>query len=503
MYAVLYFDVEDVYFPSEYPIDDIPGWLAEIMADCGVRGTFYVTGEKARSLSERGRRDVIERVAQHSIGSHGQGNQHPLIPEILQDKGWDDGVEAMRRYEDRVTQDHLKAFGREPVGLGKHNAYWAAQHVAVAGEREISYMDRIPWIEEYDQPTWYAGALTIPGYDSQAAICFLDLDPAYSRDDVFQERLKEIDEALRDRVERGVEYVTIFGCHPVRVMTRGWQEHYCLASGMTRTPQELGWLYGVKSKEEEARAKANFRRFVEYLRDHPEVEVVGIEEAARLLSTQPSHIRRDVLALYAEAFERARKPIFHSTFSPAELVCGFAESLIHAEDYGDLPGEVERRNVLGPKSRPVVGIERDEVTHEDVITLCRQLVQHVSEEDSLPANLRIEDARVGIGQFGLVAARSYLAQARYEKYERLRIQQTPRYPDAALEVDAWVRRIIGDHWAMPLDFTCDRIAEHARLQTWTLKPAWQRPPQGLAPDGERIILDMVAHPRVFGTDANC
>lgn len=493
MYAVLCFDVEDVCFPPEYHIDDIPGWLAEIMTDCGIRGTFFVMGEKALSLRERGRRDVIERMGKHSIASHQQGNIHPFIPEILQSKGWDEGVEAMRRYEDSVTQEHLETFGREPVGLSRHNAYFGPQHVAVAGERGIPYMYGVARIEEYDQPTWYAGALTFPDVASGTAIP-TNLDTIYSRDEIFEQRLREIDEALRDRIERGFEYVTIFACHPVRVMTRGWQELHLFAGGMTRTPQELGWLYGVKSKEEEARAKANFRRFVEYLHDHPDVEVVGIEEVARLFSTQPPSIRRDVLTLYAEAFERAGKPIFHSTFSPAELVCGFAESLIHAEEHGDLPSDVQRRDVLGPKSRPAIGIEYDAVTQEQMITLCRQLVEHVSEQGALPANFHVEDARVGIGQFALVAARSYLARAHYEKYDTLRIYETRRYPDAAFEVDAWIRRAIGEHYAMPLDFTCERMAEHARLQTWTMKPAWLRPPQGhalLSPRharGERIIL---------------
>lgn len=487
MYAVLCFDVEDVYFPPEYGIDDIPGWLAEIMMDCGMRGTFFVMGEKVRSLRERGREDVIEQMAQHSIASHGKGNLHPLIPEILQDKDWDDGMEAMRKYEESVTQEHLEAFGREPVALSRHNAYFAPQHVAVAGERGIPYMYGVVRIKEYDQPTWYAGALTFLD-DGTETMISMGLDTIYSRDEIFEERLRRIAQILRDRIERGFEYVTIFGCHPVRVMTRGWQEHYCLASGMTRKPQELGWLYGVKSKREEVRAKANFRRFMEYLHGHPDVEVVDVEEAARLFSTQPSHIRRDVLTLYAEAFQRARKPIFHSTFSPAELVCGLSESLIHAEEHGDLPSQVRRRDALGPKSRPAIGIERDSVTHEQVIALCRQVTGYVAQEGSLPANLHIGGARVGIGQFALVAARSYVAQARYEKYEKLRIQATPRYPDVAFEVDAWIRRAIGEHWAMPLDFTCHRMAEHARLQTWTMKPAWLRPPQGPAPDGERIML---------------
>ena len=36
----------------------------------------------------------------------------------------------------------------------------------------------------------------------------------------------------------------------------------------------------------------------------------------------------------------------------------------------------------------------------------------------------------------------------------------------------------------PPEFSCDKIAEHARLQTWTLKPAWLRPPRGASlPEG--------------------
>ena len=487
MYAILAFDTEDVYFPPEYGIDDVPGWLAQIMTECEVRGTFFVMGEKARSMKARGRVDVLERMAAHSIGSHGRGNQHPLIPEILQGKGWDDGMDAMRAYEASVTQDHLDAFGRDPVALSRHNSYFAPQHVALAGERGLAYMYGITWIPEYDRPTWYAGTLTFP-HGGTGTLVSVGLDTIYSRDEIFEERLRRVDEILRDRVERGFEYVTIFGCHPVRVMSRGWQEHYFLAGGRTRTSEELRWLYGVKSEEEAARAKANFRRFAAYLRDHPDVEVVGIEEAARLFSTQPECIRRDVLTLYAEAFERAGKPIFHSTFSPAELVCGFAESLLYAEEHPDVPAEVARRDVLGPKTRPAVGIERDAVTYDELIGLCRQVMTHVHSDGSLPGNVTVSDARVGIGQFGLVAARAYLAQARYERYERLRIQVAPRYPDVAFEVDAWVRRQIGEHWAMPLDFSCDRMAEHARLQTWSMKPAWSRPPQGAAPDGERILL---------------
>jgi hypothetical protein len=51
-----------------------------------------------------------------------------------------------------------------------------------------------------------------------------------------------------------------------------------------------------------------------------------------------------------------------------------------------------------------------------------------------------------------------------------------------------VRRLLGEHWALPLGFGCERIAEHARLQTWTLKPAWIEPPVAPPLDGARKWL---------------
>ena len=47
MYASLLFDVEDYITPPEFGLDDIPRWLAEIMTEEGITGTFLVIGNKA------------------------------------------------------------------------------------------------------------------------------------------------------------------------------------------------------------------------------------------------------------------------------------------------------------------------------------------------------------------------------------------------------------------------------------------------------------------------
>jgi len=475
MYATLKFDTEDVYYPPEYRIDDIPGWLAEIMTDVGVRGTFIVFGEKARCLRERGRKDVLEKMAAHDIASHQMGNVRPLIPEILADKGWADGVAAMRQYEDRVAEELRAAFGCDPVALSRHNLYFGPQHVAVGGERGIPYVYGVTGVEGTETPTWYAGTLNLP---SSTTPDFAGFDEIYSCDDAFQTKMRQLDQFLAACGERGVEFVSIFGCHPIKVMARGWIEHYCLVGGLTRTPEQLGWRYGVKSRAEEARAQANFRRLCEYLRDHPDLEVLGTAEAARLFSTQPEDITCDELLAYAGQLAESGKVVLNRTFSPAELVTALAESLANAGADGRVPDAVPRRNVLGPTSRPILGREADTLTHQELVDLCRQLLAAVHTDGHLPANVHTADSRVGIAQLAMVAGRGYAASARHEEHRRIRVPEVPRCPDAAWPLDAFIQRQIGEHWAYALDFSVDKMAEQARLQTWTLKPAWLNPPRG-------------------------
>ncbi|MEW6749371.1 MAG: hypothetical protein AB1505_00135 [Candidatus Latescibacterota bacterium] len=481
MYAILAFDTEDIYFPPEDHIDDIPGWLAQIMTEVGLTGTFFVMGEKAEELLARGRQDVLERMQPHDIASHQQGNRYPLLPQVVEGKTWEEGVAAVRQYEAWVTEQHLRAFGKQPIGLSRHNCYFAPQHIAVAGEGGLPYMYTVTQIPGSRQPLWFANAVTFP---SEGPNTFAGFDRIFSRDEVFEAHLARLQTFIGERLQCGDEWVLVFGCHPVQVMAREWLEHYTLGSGRARTPQELGWHYRAKPREEEARAQANFRRLCQLLKDHPDVEVVGMSEAARRFSTQPERVDRDALVSWAGDVLEKRQIPFHSTFSPAELVHAMAESLAHCEASGDLPEQVVRHSPLGPTTRPVVAREVVSVTRAELVAACRQVVGEVERRGHLPANVEVPGGRLGIGQATLLLSRSYLAQARYDRYDRLSVSTGPRYPLLAYELDAWVRRHIGDHWALPLDFSCESLAGHARLQTWTLKPAWLRPPQGPVAEGE-------------------
>jgi len=95
VYVILWFDTEDYILPAD---DDASLHVAEFLTHEGIRATFKVVGEKARTLERRGRQDVIAALKKHEIGYH--ANFHSVQPTpamYLSNLGWDEGVAEFDR----------------------------------------------------------------------------------------------------------------------------------------------------------------------------------------------------------------------------------------------------------------------------------------------------------------------------------------------------------------------------------------------------------------------
>src|SRR5436190_23667352 len=75
VYVVLWFDTEDYLLPAS---DDAALKVADFLTKQGIRATFKVVGEKARTLHKRKRTDVIAALKKHEIGYH--SNFHSTQP---------------------------------------------------------------------------------------------------------------------------------------------------------------------------------------------------------------------------------------------------------------------------------------------------------------------------------------------------------------------------------------------------------------------------------------
>ncbi len=492
MIATFKFDVEDIYYPHEYGIDDISGWTAEIMSEVGLPGTFCVMGAKARTMKERGREDVLKAMAKHDLISHQLDNAHPTLVEILADKDWDEGIAAAAEYEDKVVRDFVFAYGREPVGLSRHNSQWGPHHVGLAGQRNIPYMSNMVGVPGFEQPSWYAGGLCVgtsiydtaplgelpPPYGHALNGEFGGFDTYYGYDDAFEKRLADMGPYLEKCRERGTQYIYLFGCHPVGVRARGFLEHYTLAGGKDRTVEQLGFLYGLRDRAYEEVAKKNFRRYCEAVRDYPGLEVLTVTEVAKRYSTLTADITVDELLSYANEVVAAKRVLLHRTFSPAELLVGLAESLVAAGTDKPLPDAVKRHNVLGPTEMPTVAFEVISISHERLLKVCQETVDFARKHGKIPGNLHIDNDRLGIGQLIVLAAKAYAAQANHNRYAVLDVPEAPRYPDIAHNLENRLRVTHGENPRYDPDLSIEKLVRHAKLQTWSLKPAWQTPPRG-------------------------
>src|SRR5229473_5531967 len=86
VYVVLWFDTEDYIEPAA---DDAALRIANDLAALGVRATFKVVGEKARTLESRGRTDVIRALSAHCIGYHSNFHSGQPTPSVyMRPLGW-------------------------------------------------------------------------------------------------------------------------------------------------------------------------------------------------------------------------------------------------------------------------------------------------------------------------------------------------------------------------------------------------------------------------------
>src|SRR5512137_2298641 len=208
-FLVVTFDTEDYVTPESERIDDIPKWLAETMTEEGVTGTFFVIGEKARSLEKRGRRDVIAAMAKHDIGSHTNlGSIHPTVTEELEKAGWDDGVRLMSAQESAGIRELERIFGVPVKTLARHGGSYGPQLVTALGGLKDGYQGSPVSLPGHDV-VWFCNALN---FSAQYA----GFDDSYYRDDLFEPVFDKL-KADWPATIRTSQVLALFAGHPTKI----------------------------------------------------------------------------------------------------------------------------------------------------------------------------------------------------------------------------------------------------------------------------------------------
>ncbi len=463
-FVVVTFDTEDYVTPAAERIDDIPKWLAETMTEEGVTGTFFVIGEKARSLEKRGRRDVIAAMARHDIGSHTDlGSIHPTVTEKLEKAGWDDGVRLMRGQESAGIEELERIFGVPVTTLARHGGSYGPQLVYALGRMGAGYQGSPASLPGHDV-VWFCNALN---FSAQYA----GFDDAYYRDDLFEPVFDKLKRELPERL-RQADVLALFAGHPTKIRAEEfWDLNFY--GGKNTAPEE--WRTPrLRPQETMATAQKNFRRMMRWLKGRDDVEITTYRTLMDFYGTQEETMTRGELRAIAAATLEAGALAPSEDFSPAEAFSGLARAIAGYRENGRLPRQIETTHPLGPMERPPSrpGISR--VTIEDVYALARAANGQIEKAGVLPSSLTVGGMPIGAGTLFALLSAAYLDLDSGKPRPEYGLSEFEPYPRTN------EKRIVGEvegykTWPVHrpgLDMS--HIVEFTRLQLWTLKPARRR-----------------------------
>lgn len=463
-YVVVVFDVEDYISPVSEGVDDIPLWLAETMTEVGVTGTFFVIGEKARSLEERGRQDVIQAMAAHDIGSHTNlGSIHPTVTEILEYADWDQGVLAMLENESAGFDELERIFGTPVTTLARHGGSYGPQLVYALGQMGKGYVYS-PVQLPGKHVVWFCNTLNFHG-DYGA------FDDVYYKDELFDPVFEDLQKNFLKDIE-GLDMISLFACHPTKVRAEQfWDFNFYEGAN---PPADSLLPPKLRPAESMVTAQKNFKRLMQFLKDQESIEVTTISDLMEKFSYQPESIQEKDLVRIAEKIISDRQVVYDDFYSPSEVFAALSRSLIEYSQNGKIPGKLTRESPLGPMDKPSETPEISSVSIDQVYDLAGAAREVIRNQGFLPPELMIDTKSIGTGSLLHLFSSTYLDILEKNEQESYEVIPFDCYPKQNEE------EIIGEvfsykDWIVHrTDLDMTHLAEITRMQLWTLKPAIEK-----------------------------
>ncbi len=463
-YVTVVFDVEDYISPVSENVDEIPLWLAETMTEVGVTGTFFVIGEKARSLEERGRQDVIAAMASHDIGSHTNlGSIHPTVTEILEYADWDQGVQVMLENESIGFEELERIFGVPVSTLARHGGSYGPQLVYALGQMGKGYVYS-PVQLPGKHAVWFCNSLNFHG-DYGA------FDDVYYKDELFNPVFDSLKKNFSSDIE-GVDMISFFACHPTKVRAEQfWDFNFYEGANPDIDSLKPPALRPAESMET---ARKNFKRLMQFLKDQEDIEVVTISDLMERFSYQPDYISKKDLLKIAEKIVSMEQVVYDDVYAPSEVFAALAQSLQEYHLSGKIPAKLQRESPLGPMEMPPESAEVSSLHMDQVFELASASWDIVRNQGHLPSKLKIEEGSIGTGSLLHLFSRAYIDLRGKKQKDSYEIISFDAYPK---ELEETIISEVKDykHWIVHrTDLDMSNLADLTRMQLWTLKPAHEK-----------------------------
>jgi hypothetical protein len=475
--TALFLDTEDIFSPPELGNDDSIKDLAKILTEEGLRANFMVIGDRALSLRQRGRKDVIDSLGPHEVGLHTRSARHPEVPEYVAGKSWEDAVAETLKREREGAEIIRDVFGKPCVSLSTHNIFTSPHSHRVASILGMPFVYGVPAAPPRYNLSWYAGSLCVPWgsptLDNRPILAHMEeFDEKYPDDHAFEAHLRKVDRHLDACLADGQPYFTFFLIHPQRVRLREFIDQHWSPNGVNY-PEDRWGDYGLPSRysqEEVKKLLGNFRRLAKWIKRQPRLNVMTVPELMQKYGKQPSGISRAELVTAARDIASKDEILIHPRFSPAEILLGLAHGVVACATRGELPPQAPRMDTLGPLRNPIWVPELQGCTREKLAQLSRQLLEQSSATGHLPATLGEPLARVGINHLYRAFAEACAAADNGPMPAEVKFRRLPPWPNIASPIGiGFMKSVEGD--LMDPDTEVNTLYRDGKLQTWTLKPA--------------------------------
>lgn len=440
VYVVLWFDTEDYIDPRA---DDAALRIAQDLDRLGVRATFKVVGEKARTLEARRRNDVIRALAHHDVGYHSNTHSIPPAPSVyLRDLDWLGGAAEFARREGEGARDLRRIFGVVPSCYGQPGSSWGPQsYRALLGMGIPVYLDEGTNVGLDSQVFWFAGMLHVFNMGR-----FL-IRPSLDDPGKLPQTLQQFNRAAEELASHGGGVISTY-YHPTEFVNAEFWDAVNFAKGADRERSQ--WQRPrPRTPDEVERCYRTLVRYVEHAKSVANVRFVTARELPLLyegaVTSRPPD--RQKIAEHLAA---------RQTFLITEDGAGSAADMLLA-----LLG-MEPQVVEGPANRHDSTYRAAQISRPQFERSKLDVISFIRANHRLPPSAWIGSERLSLPDFAatLAADRSGSAAVAVRKGNPEMERYIATDPKGAFS------------WPIhPEGFSAPNLLELARLQAWTLKPA--------------------------------
>ena len=467
VYVFLWFDVDDYIQPQS---EEMAKRLAVFLTQEGVPATFKIVGEEARALKQRQRQDVITAVAQHDIGYlSNTHSQHPTVAEYEANLNWESGIEEFSRRERPGYDDVAHTFRKTPLCYGQPGAAWAPQAFPALEKWGVRvYLGEGKQVGLRGKPFWYGGLLNI--FNTREGE-FLRPDESWSNLDSAKMRFQDAYVAMTSRKSGGV--ISLYFRPSEFINRESWNE---INFRDGANPASGEWkIPAMKSPDETEKDFQYFEGLVRFLKSFPRVQFLTASAAAErfrdraqthVFSTQEittiaSQVDANVSFQTSDGFNLSASEVFYilNKYLAGMIQRQSADALILDGTPGGPDGGAE-----GMAEKVIVPWPRVAKTVLDV-------------QDALAKTGRIPSV-IWLGSQA-IPPESYLVGIAQATQSILQNAETPSavtFPPARLAAADYVADDSTDLWdwaIFPQGFHAPKMMSLAKLQAWTLKPAFK------------------------------